>query len=139
MTRVNGVLPLFLSKKWCSLLTHPPEIIRKPLEKQINHIIKQHQSTIKMFLGTAKKLHLNMVLLISFVISFTKIKYPNFMFGCFPKQLILIFLKLSEAVTRSCSITKVVLKNSQNSQENSNLTKKETLPQLFFGGFYKIS
>ena len=60
-----------------------------------------------------------------------------------------------EAVTRRCSVKKIFLKTSQNSQENTcaivffflnkvarkafNLLKKEVLAQVFSSEFYEIS
>ena len=49
---------------------------------------------------------------------------------------------LKEAVVQRCSVKKVFLRISQNSQENtcvSNFMKKETLAQVFFCEFCEIS
>ena len=46
----------------------------------------------------------------------------------------------AEAVVRRCSVEKVFLEISQNSQENTcNLIKKETLAQVFSCEFWEIS
>ena len=65
-----------------------------------------------------------------------------------------LVIKLSQAVARGCSVKKVFLDISQNSQENTcarvsfliklqveacNFIKKETLAQVFFCEFYEIS
>ena len=51
---------------------------------------------------------------------------------------------IKEAVAKSCSVKKVFLEISQNSQENTcarvcNFIKKETLAQVFFCEFCEIS
>ena len=56
-------------------------------------------------------------------------------------KLLLVYNPFTEVVFRRCSVKKVFLKISQNSQENTcatvcNFIKKETLAQVFFCEFY---